>query len=166
MKKGNNSKTKVHVTEPRFTANSELARYVPPHHLMKGGRVSSAAFLRSPGENYLSVNSVEIESLPQIAEYYRRDLQKDNEVVAISSLKILNYNQGALKAGISILKENGKWVFLDIQALTPAYRFRRTHLSASHCGVEFVRAFSSALAERKFTRKMASEPKGHNPHLL
>jgi hypothetical protein len=166
MKKGNKSKPVLPIIKPLFKANSELARYVPSHYLMKGGRVSSAAFLRNPGEDYLSVNSVEIESLPQIAEHYRRDLQKDDKKVALASVKILTYNQGALKAGISVFKNNQLWVFSSQQSLSPAYLFRKTHLSASHCGIEFIRAFPSELAEKKFAWKVASAPKGRKPHLL
>jgi len=73
---------------------------------MKGGRVSSAAFMRNPGDEYLSVNSVEIESLQEIAAHYRRDFQKDNQKAAIASRKILAYNRGALIAGISVAKGN------------------------------------------------------------
>ena len=133
---------------------------------MKGGRVSSAAFLRNPGDEYLAVNSVEIDSLPEIAAHYRRDLQENNQTVAIASLKILAYNRGALIAGISVAKGNATWVFTFQGSVLPAYKLRITHLSKSHCGVEFVRAFSCELAEKKFARKMASEPKGRKPHLL
>lgn len=111
MREGSKSKAGKQISEPRFAANSELARYVSPLHLMKGGRVSSAAFLRNPGDEYLSVNSVEIDSLQEIAAHYRKDLQKDNQKVAIASLKIFAYNRGALKAGISVVKGNPTWVF-------------------------------------------------------
>jgi hypothetical protein len=160
------SKVKSLPAEPLFRPNSELARYVPPHHIMKGGRVSSAAFLRDPGEDHLSVNSVEIESLPFIAEYYRKDLQKDDEAVAVSSLKILDYNKGASKGGIAVIKSDQTWVFACQQSLLPAYKYRKTPLSDSHCGVEFVRAFQSEVAEKRFARKMALEPKGRKPHLF
>ncbi len=166
MRKLIKSKVGTQLSEPRFAANSELARYVSPLHLMKGGRISSAAFLLKLGEEYLSVNSVEIESLQEIAAHYRRDIQKNNQKVAVASLKILAYNRAALIAGISIVRRNQTWFFNFQGSPLPAYKLRITQLSKSHCSVDFVRAYPSELAEKKFAWKMASEPRGRKPHLL
>jgi len=161
-----NKREANHRLEPSFSAQSTLARFVHPH-FKKGERLSSAAFLPNPGEDHLSVNSLEVESLPTIAEHYRRDLQKDEQKVAIACRKVYAYNKGASVAGISVIRNQaiGKWMFLHEGAPTPAYKLRATPLSMSHSGVEFIRAFHDEISKKRFSRRMAGHPPGR-VHLL
>ncbi len=150
MSKKNKRQAHPHL-EPSFSAKMMLARYVHPQ-FKKGERLSSAAFLPNPGENHLSVNSLEVESLPTIAEHYRRDLQKDDQKVAIACRKVYAYNKGASVAGVSVIRDKaiGKWMFLYEGVPTPAYKLRATPISSSHSGVEFIRAFHDEISQKRF----------------
>ena len=157
-----NEREANHHLEPSFSATSMLARYVHPQYCKKGERLSPAVFLANPGEDHLSVNSMEVESLPTIADHYRRDLQKDDQKVAIACRKVYAYNKGTSVAGISVIwnKAAGKWMFRHEGVLTPAYKLRATPLSRSHSGVEFIRAFHGEISKKRFSRKMAGDPPG------
>jgi hypothetical protein len=110
---------------------------------------------------------MEVESLPTIAEHYRRDLQKDGQKVAVAWRKVYAYNKGASVAGISVIRDKaiGKWIFLYEGVLTLAYKLRATPLSRSHSGVEFIRAFHDEISKKRFSRRMAGDPPGR-VHLL
>lgn len=148
---------------PTFAAKHELARYIHPIYRKTGGRVSSGAFLRNPGETYLSVNSVETESLDRIAAYYGAHLQQGAGNVVAACHKVFGFNSSASIAGVRVTRQvkTGEWVFLHNGANIPAYRHRPTPISASHCGVEFVIAFTDLLVEKKFARRMASAAQAH-----
>jgi hypothetical protein len=139
---------------PKFTANSELARHVGAD-LCPRGRVSSAAYHRNDGESYLSVNSLDLESLEKLTPYFRNLLQDGIGAVAIHCRKISHYNSAAADAGISI-KYNSVghvWEYLIDRAPTAAYKHRPTQHSVSHCGVEFISA--PEYVEKKFARRIA-----------
>ena len=152
-------------TSPTFGAKKILARYVDEANLGKQSRISSSAFMPNPGEQYLSVNSLEIESLGQVADYYRTRISSRPGTVAISCLTIMEYNRACEAGGVTIVfnKSEGRWIFQRDGATTPTYRFRPTHISKSHSGVEPV-CMMDSLSAGKFARNLAGRPPGKNPH--
>lgn len=150
--------------EPNFSLKDELARYVNPDEIMSGGRVSSGAFMPSPIDVYLSVNSLELESIRQIAAYYRETLHQDGEEVAVACRKIEDYNHAARVAGISVRKNSvsDKWEFDGPHGISDAYKHRPNRRSVSHCGVEFIRTGTDEMRLKKIARRLA----GRKPRLL
>lgn len=144
---------------PSFKANNELARYVDPDELKNGGRVSSGAFLPNPGDTYLSVNSTEVESLHDIQAYYRTTLHKGVGPVIAACRKISDYNNAGNFAGISITfsNSNNAWEYGTSQGPKPAYKHRRTPISYSHCGVEYINDNLNQLALKKISRRLAGK---------
>lgn len=159
--------TSPNITQPTFASNSELARRVDEVNLGRGGRVSSAAFLPSVGETYLSVNSVESESIQKIAEFYRNHFQGGVGRVTVSCLKVSDYNAAAKRAGVSLGYDKAarRWVFIHDGGPVEAYRHRPNHLSTSHCGVETVRGMSGDSPNR-FARRLAGQPPRKKPHMM
>lgn len=151
--------------KPSFASNRELARWVDEANLGKGGRVSSAAFLPAEGETYLSVNSPEIESLEQIAEFYKNQFLGGRGPVYVSCLKVMDYTAASKDAGITMRydKTVSSWQFEIDGTFEEAYRGRPNQLSRSHCGVETIRSMRSDAANR-FARRLAGKPPRRNPH--
>jgi len=149
---------------PSFKKSSELARYVDPDELKSGGRVSSVAFLPNPGDSHLSVNSVEVDSLKNIADYFRSTFKNGSGDVAVACRKINEYNSAGKFAGLSIQnnRSTGKWVYNSEHGPIDAYKHRPTHKSYSHCGVEFINSDVDKLTLKKITRRLA----GNRPHLF
>src|SRR5262249_46258208 len=76
------------VTKPNFSERSALVRYVSEENRLKGRRPAVATFLPDPPSNtpekdYLSVNSLEVESITIIATYHRQKWQSGNGKVAL-----------------------------------------------------------------------------------
>jgi hypothetical protein len=148
-----------------------LARYVF-EEARSGNRVSPAAFLPDPPDHtrkrsYLSVNSLEVESLKAIADYHRRIWQNNSGKVALAAHKVFHYREAGRQSGVTIEfnREEQYYVFQEKNGQTSrAFEcIPRTdfYKSPSHCGVHFVRA----LAEHqvgKFARRMS----GGKFHLL
>jgi|SRR3989344_1240332 len=150
--------------QPTFSPKSELARYVDPDEIKSGGRVSSGAFMPSPVDTYLSVNSLELEKVQEIARYYRQTRQGGTGNVAVACCKVVDYNNAANFAGLSVQKNSvsGRWEFNGAIGVLEAYKYRWTHLSNSHCGVEFINAQLDELRIKKIARRLA----GQRPHLF
>jgi hypothetical protein len=153
--------------QPTFASNKELARWVDEVHLGNGGRVSSAAFLPIDGEKYLSVNSLEIESTSQIADYYRSKFLRGSGNVYVSCLKVIDYTAAAKEAGVRIRFDRLKssWLFEHNGNYQDAYLLRANHLSASHCGVETIVSMRDD-TPNKFARRLAGKPPRKNPHVF
>ena len=150
---------------PTFANNKELIRYVP-EEARSGNRVSPAAFLPDPPDPtrkrppYLSVNSLEIESLQAIANYHREVWQKNSGKVALAAHKVFHYREAGRQSGVTIEydREQRQYVFREkTGGMSRAFEcIPRTNIykSPSHSGVHFVRA----LAEHqiaKFARRMS-----------
>lgn len=154
---------------PKFAGKSELARYISPDQRLGGNRPAVAAFISNPMDDHLSVNSLEVEMLVEIAEYYRNEFQDGDGEVAICTHKIHKYNDVGRKSGATIQynKSTSQWEFFKKHEFAPAYMHRpvRTHgsrsPSPSHCGVEFVANFDE-IKEHNFARRMAKRPKYHS----
>jgi hypothetical protein len=139
-----------------------LARYVDKGQLAGGRRATSAAFLTDADEDYLSVNSLELESTEQIADCYRLMFVRDASDVAVSLHTIDQYNKSSNAAGVTITYNNtaSRWEFLKASNAAQAYthepkeKQRDRPASPSHCGAWYTKAFSGT-QERKFTRRMA-----------
>jgi len=81
------------VKTPKFAARSELVRYVSELNRHKGNRTAVATFLpdppsETPQTDYLSVNSLEVESMKVIAAYHRAKWQNNKEKVALCAHKV------------------------------------------------------------------------------
>jgi len=143
--------------KPKFSADSKLVRYIDPDEIKRKGRISSAAFMPNPGETHLSVNSMETESLAEIADYYRHAFA-DGDKVDAAERTVADFNKAATKAGLNIcydqVKQRWEWHEETAHA-TEAYKHRpvpaRPPLPASpsHCGVEFIQSKLDEITLRK-----------------
>jgi hypothetical protein len=145
---------------PNFAAQSGLTRYIREPNRMKSKRVSSTAFHRDLGpsvEHFLSVNSLEVESIREISDYYRGLFQRGIGKVAVSVQKIRAYNAAASAAALPINynKANTRWEFTAASGSEEAYKHRPGR-SPSHCGVEYVKVFNDH-QERKYARRLAKK---------
>lgn len=150
---------------PTFGDRKDLARYVDQDEIKTGGRVSSAAFMPTDIDEYLSVNSNELEGIDEIATYFRNTFQNGDGSVAIACRKVVEFNLAARSAGLVIRESNNnasKWEFLDHTTYVNAYKHRPTKLSYSHCGVEFINSSSDELTIKKIARRLS----GCRPHLF
>jgi hypothetical protein len=152
---------------PTFGAGSLLCRYVDSD----GGRrrrATYADFMPNPGDDHLSVNSLEVETKRMIALYYAAAFQANLRPVGICTRPVRKYNEVAKKSQCTIaFNTTGRlWEFTDRDGKSAqAYKHRpvrATHTypfsSESHCGVEFVRAFEE-LQLRHFARRLANVTK-------
>ena len=154
------------VPPPSFTANKELARYVFPEDIKGGGRVSSTAFLPNQNDKFLSVNSLEIQSLDKIADYYRVRFKCGNNSVAIASRKISNFTSAAKFVNLIVYYNKIKkiWEFDNNGTIGNAFKHRRVHNplpSISHCGIEFINNQLDYSTQKKIARRLS----GKRPHL-
>lgn len=162
-------KKKLAESAASFLADSQISRFIHRDYRMLGGRVSSAAFERKLTrarlrETYLSVNSLEIDSMSTIVSYYRKTFEDGRGQVALTIHRIKECNMAGQVAGVSVKfdKNQGCWLFEESSTKLPAYRLRKEPNSDSHSGVEFVNAFGkNTLAEKKFTRKMVIKKKAN-----
>jgi len=123
-----------------------------------------AAFVPNPGESYLSVNSIEIESLPDIAAYYGSQFKDGLGLIAIVCRKVSDYNSAARNAGIriSFCNVECKWKYYSSEGLKDAYKHRPISKSRSHCGVEYLGRDTDDLTIRKIARRLSSGDKPHS----
>lgn len=159
----------VKLASPTFSARSSLVRYVSEENRLKDRRPAVAAFLpdppsASPERDYLSVNSLEIESVKAVATYYRAKWQNNQGKVALTQHNVFEYTDAARKSGLIMNYDSasGDWLFREGGKLSPAYKHHPvvgSHLalnSKSHSGVEFVRSLTEYAAD-KFARRMATK---------
>jgi hypothetical protein len=146
-----------------FTDRTELVRYIDVDQRLNGNRPAPVAFLANPGQSHLSVNSLAIESMKEIATYYAVALQSGASPVAVGKHKLASYNDAARKGGVMLRYDGDSsgWVFLDADDTTkPAYRHRPVSStgdrpgSSSHCGFECVRVLDE-LNAHKVARRLA-----------
>ena len=148
---------KKKIVPPSFNASSQLVRWINPEYCRGRNRFSSAAFERRIGEKYLSVNTLEVEMLPTIVNYFKKLLQNGTGKVMVVRHPISEYNLAAQTAGVSLMfdKPSNCFIFDHEGSRGAAYRHRPTDHSDSHSGVEFVNCFGdNDLAEKKFCRRM------------
>jgi hypothetical protein len=164
----------VDVKAPKFSTRSRLVRYIGEDDRLSGNRPAVTAFepdppTADPGNDHLSVNSLEIESIAQIAAYHRLNWQNDTGIVALSEHQIHDYNDAGRKASATILynRNDECWEFIENNLSSPAYKHRpvkpvskNTLGSKSHCGVEFVRVFNLYYGTR-FARHLAKKGRYH-----
>ena len=153
--------------KPKFSQKKELARYVSEEDRLGGNRTALTAFIDpppdDPAKEYLSVNSLEVESLRQIADYYRHVFQKGEGVVSICTRTVEDYTEAGKKSAVPLSydRSSESWQFQGkSQQREPAFRHRPVLTrpdglkSPSHCGVEFVRMLDQHLRS-KFARRLS-----------
>jgi hypothetical protein len=151
--------------KPEFKAKSELARYVDKDEYMRGGRVTSGAFLPNPGDDHLFVNSLEIESINDIANYFSKVFEEST--IQICTRKISEYRNSTSGTSIHIHydRREKKWIFQVNDQLKDAFKHRPRHTpppkSISHCGVEFINSSVGYSDLKKIARRLA----GKKPHI-
>lgn len=151
---------------PVFKANSELARRIDSDEIKNGGRVSSAAFLPNPGASHLSVNSLEIETLDSIANYYSQVFSESE--VFICTRKVIEFKYSTRHTTIRIFydRQNKKWKFEYQNQISEAFKHRPRNTpppkSISHCGIEFINDFVNYKDIKKIARRLS----GKKPHLF
>jgi hypothetical protein len=144
---------------PTFSERSVLVRYIDEDQRFKTGRPAPAAFMANPGEKYLSVNSLEVESLQDIAAYYR--VRFTPSAVAVTQHKVTSYNDAARKGSVALTRVGGMWHFTD-GAGTAQLAYEQHPVPArggfpaspSHSGFECVRVMNE-LNARKAARHLA-----------
>jgi hypothetical protein len=157
------------IKKPTFTSKKRLVRYVSEENRLSGNRPAFATFLPDPPDPskkkpYLSVNSLEIESLKEIAAYCRGMWQNATGKVALCEHTVFQYNEAGKKSGVSIsyCKESQGWQFQgpagkeDAYLHHPKVESKHEYKSPSHCGVEFTRMLSDHAAGQ-FARRLAGQ---------
>jgi hypothetical protein len=158
------------VNKPTFAERKELVRYVSELNRLSGNRTATATFLpdppsENPNKDYLSVNSLEVESLVEIGNYHRAKWQNNGGLVALCTHKVFDYTNAGKKCnvGFSFDRESSTLFFqASATVLAEAYKHRpvlgsdRLN-SPSHCGVEFTRALKSQHAVSQFARRMGGK---------
>jgi hypothetical protein len=136
---------------------------------MSGNRPAVATFLpdppsSNPSQDHLSVNSLDVETIDQIARYHQWKWQNEKGEVALCIHKVHEYSDAGRKCGIAITydKHTAKWLFsLDVTKFEEAYKHRPVPTfsnpfgSPSHSGVEFARALKEHNAT-KFARRLSA----------
>ncbi|HEV2156362.1 hypothetical protein [Bradyrhizobium sp.] len=119
--------------------------------------------------SHLSVNSTEVESLDQIADYHRLNWQDGKGKAALCVHTVFEYCDVARKSAVAVEHNSeGIWEFRDYDGkAAEAYRHRPVMPAAknplgskSHCGVEFVRALDEYRATQ-FARRLSSKGRFH-----
>jgi len=156
---------------PKFSANSELARYVSEVDRLPGNRTADTAFWPDPpsakhDKDYMSVNSLELEPAKTIAKYYQDKFQGGREPVALCTKKVFELNEAGKKSGLQINFDRAasKWQFVgssgkneDAYGHYPVVATARNPLaSSSHCGVEFVRTLKEH-RHAQFARRLGGK---------
>jgi len=149
---------------PSFPLRSVLLRYVREAQRYSRRRPAHDVFRRNPGERYLSVNLLGVESSAEIASYYRELFQDGTGRVSICEHKLKQYNSACGEAGVRLTFVAGEgWTFSDTDGRTahayephPLPARQGSRASPSHSGVEYVRVFNE-LAENAFARRMAKK---------
>jgi hypothetical protein len=154
---------------PRFAERSELVRYISEENRLSKERPAAAAFLpdppsATPKKDYLSVNSLEVESIAEIASYHRAKWQRNEGKVALAAHKVSHYTDTARKCGIAINydRQSGSWYFQDGNSQELAYKHHpvlgsERLQSPSHCGIEFSRGLKGENDKAKFARRLAGQ---------
>ena len=158
---------------PRFSERAQLVRYVDKDQTLSGNRPAVAAFLPDipsddPDSDHLSVNSLEVESMKEIAKYYKWKWRVDKAACCVH--KVHDYTDAGRKAGVSISydRSTSSWQFQGRSSKSQdAYKHRPVkaygdppHGSPSHCGVEFSRILKQHDAT-KFARRLSAKGKFH-----
>lgn len=105
---------------PSFSLRSVLLRYVREAQRYSRRRPAHDVFRRNPGERYLSVNLLGVESSAEIASYYRELFQDGTGRVAICEHKLKQYNSASWEAGIRLTFVAGEgWTFSDTNGGRP-----------------------------------------------
>lgn len=135
---------------PAFKPRSFLTRYLRAEWRKRNGRVSPAAFRLRTDEASLSVNSTEVETVPQIASYYANRWHWGERPVTLVAPMVKDYNDAASVAELTVARAatDGAWVYDRNGGQYRAYRHVPIPLSPSHCSVEFVAALDERGARR------------------
>ena len=142
--------------KPTFKESEKLARYIDPEYRNPRNLPATGAYQRQENEDYLSVNSTEVETVRSIAQTYANIFNLGNRPVAVACPEIAAYNESAEKVGITLSfnTETGYWEFEEAGSTTFAYKHYKARTNASHCGVEYIRKFDDR-ADFRFAVRVA-----------
>lgn len=150
-------------------------RYIDPDERRGDRHATMSAFLpsevdlRNPQNVHLSVNSTEVETIPEISDYFRTTQQNGHGEVALYVNKVQRFVDCGRKAGVQIVSQVDEphWTFIGVNGPEGAFRHRPVQAqktgrpgSPSHCGIEFIRAMNE-LQQRRFARELAKKPRFH-----
>lgn len=133
--------------KPIFKETSGLVRYIPAEFRKRNNRPATAAYRRKENEDYLSVNSDEVETHNQIAQVYATLFESGVRPVSVACPKVVDYNECAEQVGVTITFNSvtKDWEFQGGGVSVAAYSHRRQDHNKSHCGIEYVRMFSDLI---------------------
>ncbi len=142
--------------KPRFRERSVLVRYIDPEFRGRNNRPKPPAYQISEDEEYLSVNSLELATVRQIAQVYADKFEAGQRPVALAGPRVALYNSNGIQSGVGITFNDERvcWEFNEGGVPRDAYKHHRRRNNPSHCGVEFVRVFSDH-ESFKFAVRMA-----------
>ena len=130
--------------KPAFVEGSKLTRYIHPDFRGRKNRPKPAAYQLTENEEYLSVNSTEVQTVNQIAEVYATIFEQNRHPIAIACPTLASYNEAATGVGLEITYNDSTkcWEFRKGSGWSTAYRHWRKAGNASHCGVQYLGALS------------------------
>lgn len=148
-----------------FIDTTQLVRWIDPDWIRaKHPRISSVAFERSPDkknktkkEEYLSVQSLDLESLTDILSYYADTKSKDTKDIlyAVQNIKKINKKTNSIQNNF-IIRDKEKKCFC--YASIPAYAHKPTDMSPSHSGMMFLQGLTE-LDEKKLAMELTKDLK-------
>lgn len=148
------------LTTPRFRQKDRLARYIAPEHRKDGMRAKPPAFMEGQNskKDGLSVNSLEVESINQIAKTFSAKFNEKGPV-GISIPTIQEYNEAANHVGLQVLwsDANSRWEHQGPSAIEASFVQDPKDGNRSHCLVKFTLALND-YNDFRFACSMARKP--------
>jgi hypothetical protein len=140
--------------DPTFKLGSKLARYIHPHFRRGSRRPSPAAFMlrKEMNETALSVNSLDIHSLKQIATIHAA-IQNDTRPLAIAERTVKQFNDAIGK--VITLKYDAAtkaWKHPTATGYQDSYVYTPKKNNSSHCDV---RMFAELNGQQSFSVAVA-----------
>jgi len=143
-----------------FEPNDRLARYIAPEYRQDNRRAKVTAFFDEPSEKLdgLSVNSVAIHTLNQIAAIYEKKFSVQRPI-SISAPTISDYNVAAATAGVAIQRDldSGRWTSQVDGVNLNAYELNAKNGNESHCLVRYTSTLQR-FEMLKFAHRIAYKP--------
>ena len=119
---------------PTFSAKSKLVRYVNEINRLSGNRPAVATFLpdppsANPANDHLSVNSLEVETMKEIAAYHRWKWQNNRGVLLSACTRFMTTATQARKAEFKLPTTNHR----PSGCLQPMEQNLKKHIGTGRC---------------------------------